>query len=214
MTCIDELESAIAVQDTEEHGGVAADLGMFAQEAIDVIEDQHRIRAGGHAGKRPLKHRREQRRAESFPGNIGDEKGGAVVTHGKHVEVVSTYGVTRRMNAGHCEVRVIAKSVRKQGLLNVPGDIEFLFESLPLAFPFDQARVIENAGGFYGKGVENLSIQLGKSSRTAGIEIDDSEKMPTPRLNRGTCGVRPCYGIKGNSNNRAKRLRHDALRCL
>src|ERR1700680_1967096 len=114
------------------------------------------------------------------------------------------------MNARHREVREIAESARKQGLLNVPGDVEFLLKSLSLAFAFDQARIIQNAGRFRSQSVQDLAIELGKGGGGARIEVDDAEKMPAPGWNGGIRGIGSRHGIQRNGDDSAKRLRHDA----
>ena len=101
---------------------------------------------------------------------------------GKQIEVVAAHGMAWSMNARHRKVRVIAESARKQGLLNIPGDVEFLLHSLPLAFAFHEARIVQDACGFHCECVKDLAIEFGKSSGAAGIEVDDAEKMPGRRI--------------------------------
>ena len=67
---------------------------MFAQETIDVVEDRAGVCAHGHAGKSALEHRREKRGAQAFAGNIGDQKGRAIVADRENIEVVAANLVT------------------------------------------------------------------------------------------------------------------------
>ena len=92
MTGIDVFEVALLVQNSEKHRGVAADFGVIAQKAIDVIEDACRIGAESHAGERALEHGGEKRGAESFAGNVGDQESGAVIVERENVEVIATDG--------------------------------------------------------------------------------------------------------------------------
>src|SRR6266581_3771643 len=86
---IDVLEITIAAENTEKHGGVPAHFGVFAQKIVDVIENAGGVGAHGHPGKSALQHRGEQRRAETFAGDVRDQECRAVIAHGKHIEVVS-----------------------------------------------------------------------------------------------------------------------------
>ena len=57
-------------------------------------------------------------------------------------------------------MRKFAEIARQQRLLNVARDIDFLLHALAFAFAFDEAGIIENAGGVGGQGVENLAIEF------------------------------------------------------
>ena len=94
MAGVEIVEIALAVQHPEKHGGIFADIGVLAKEIIDVVEDARRVGAQGHAGKGALEHGGEQRGADALACNVGDDKGGAVIAHGKHVEVIAADGVT------------------------------------------------------------------------------------------------------------------------
>jgi len=87
-----EFQVALLIENTEKHGGVTSDLGMGAQELIDMIDDARGIDAEGHSGERTLKHGRENRGAESLAGNVGDEKRGAAFAKRKNIEVVTADG--------------------------------------------------------------------------------------------------------------------------
>jgi hypothetical protein len=50
-------------------------------------------------------------------------------------------------------VRIFAEIAREKRLLNVAGNVDLLLESLALAFAFDEAGIIENAGGVGRQGV-------------------------------------------------------------
>ncbi len=92
MTGVDEFEVAFLVENAEEHGGVAADFGMAAEEFVDVIDDTSGIGAEGHGGKRALEHGGEESGAETFAGDVGEEEGGAFVAQGEDVEIVAADG--------------------------------------------------------------------------------------------------------------------------
>ena len=71
----------------------------------------------------------------------------------------------------------VAEAVRKQGLLNVARDVKFLLQALALAFALHEARVVENAGGFAGEGVENLAIEWQRRPRCGANRDRDAEKL-------------------------------------
>ena len=54
MTGINVMQLPVPIQDSKKHRGVAADLGMFAEETIDEIEYTRGIIANGHAEKSAL----------------------------------------------------------------------------------------------------------------------------------------------------------------
>ncbi len=143
---------------------------MIAQKAVDVIEDSGRIRAQGHPGERALEHGGKQRGAESFAGNVGDQKSSAIVAQRKDVEVVSPYGQARIIDAIDREMRVLAEVAREQRLLNAARDVELFLHALTFALALDQSRVIQNAGGVRGEGIENLTVQLREGRGAPRIE--------------------------------------------
>ena len=138
---------------------------------------------------------------------------GAIVAHGKNVEVIAADRETREIDAADGEMRKVAEAARQQRLLNIASDADFLFEALAFAFALDEARVVENAGGFDGEGVENLAVELRERSRAAGIEIQHAEKMAALDVNIDSVyGAR--HRIQRNDNDGAQTLRDDALRVL
>ena len=126
-----------------------------------------------------------KRRAKAFAGNIRDQEGRAIILHRKNVEVVAADREAGNIHAADREMREIAEPAREKRLLNVARDAEFLLQALALALVFDQARVVQNAGGFDGEGVENLAFEFGERGRAAGIEIQNAEKMPAFGMDRG-----------------------------
>ena len=66
-------------------------------------------------------------------------------------------------------MREFAEIAWEERLLNVAGDVDLLFEALALAFALDEAGVVQNAGGLICKGVEQLTIELGKGGGAPGI---------------------------------------------
>ncbi len=66
------------------------------------------------------------------------------------------------MQPGNRIVRVILQSMRKQSLLDLARNAEFLFESLALAFALDQLRMFQNTSGLCAERLQNLAVQLGK----------------------------------------------------
>src|ERR1700686_3470124 len=101
-----------------------------------------------------------------------------------------------------------------QGLLNIPGDVEFLLETLPLALAFDQARVVKNAGRFHRESVQNLPVKFGKSRIPAGIQVHNTEKMTMLGGTSGIFRAGAKHGVQGNGDDGAQGLRNDALRNL
>ena len=108
---------------------------------------------------------------------------------------------------------IIAEFARQQRLLNVAGDADFLLDALAFALAFDEAGVVENAGGFDGDGVENLAIEFGECSGTARIEIEHAEKIAALDVDhRLDPGVGAGHGVERNGHDGAQSLRDDALR--
>src|SRR5260370_38201448 len=112
MAGVDEFEMAFLIENAEEHGGVTADLGVIAEEAIDMIEDARGIGAESHAGERALKHGGEKRGAESFTGNVSEEKSGAAVAEREDIEVISSDRQSRAIQARNGTVRIFAACSR------------------------------------------------------------------------------------------------------
>ncbi len=158
MPGVDVFEFTLAAKNPEKHGGVFSHLGVLTQEVVEVIEHTRRVGAHSHPGKRALQHGREQGRAQAFAGNVGDEEGGAVLLHRKNIEVVPSNRKARKIQAADGEIREIPESARQKGLLDVAGDVEFLLEALALPFVLDQARVIEDAGGFGAQRVQIFDL--------------------------------------------------------
>src|SRR5262249_40618075 len=104
---------------------------------------------------------------EPLAGNVRDQKRGAAIAEWKDIEIISTDSQAREVDAAHCEVRIVAEIFRKQGLLDVARDTDFLLQALAFALALHEARVVENAGGVCSERVENLPIELGKRRRTA-----------------------------------------------
>ncbi len=90
MAGVDEFQMALLIENAEEHGGVAADLRVIAQETVDMVEDARGIGAECHSGERALKHSGEKRGPKSFAGNVRDEKRGAAIAERKDIEVISS----------------------------------------------------------------------------------------------------------------------------
>jgi hypothetical protein len=111
-------------------------------------------------------------------------------------------------------MREIPKTSREKGLLDVAGDAEFLLKALPLPLVFDQARVVQNAGGFDGEGVKDLAFEFGEGGRAAGIEIHNAQKFPAFEMSGGFGGAGARHGIERNGDDGAQALRDDALRIM
>src|SRR5713101_1407864 len=89
-----------------------------------MIEDARRIDAQSHSRERALKHGGENRGAESFTGNISDEKRSAAIAEWKNVEVVSADCQAREVESSNCEMGVFAEIAWEKRLLNVAGNAE------------------------------------------------------------------------------------------
>ena len=160
MSGIDVLEISITAENTKKHGGVFAHFGVLAQKVVDVIENSHRIGAHGHTGKCALQHGREQSRAKTFAGDVRDQKCSSIIAHRKHIKVVSSDGEAGEINPADREMGVIAEAAWQKGLLNLAGDAELLLKALALALVLNQSRIVQNAGGFDGKCIENLALEF------------------------------------------------------
>ena len=99
MPGIDELNPTFAINDAEEHCGIATNLRVFAQKSVDVVKDACRISSHVHPGKGTLQHRCQKRGTQTLAGNISDEKGRAVVAQREHVKVVASHRQTRSTRA-------------------------------------------------------------------------------------------------------------------
>src|SRR5579871_42508 len=174
---VDVLEMALIVDNAEKHRCVAADFSVITEEAIDVIEDASGIRAERHAGQRTLQQVRTESGAESFAGDVGEEKRGAIVAEREDVEVVSADGQAREVDPTDRKMWIITEIFRQKGLLNVAGDTDFLFEALAFAFALNEASVVENAGSVGSKRIENLAIEFREGGRAPRVKIEYPEKI-------------------------------------
>ena len=91
MAGLDVFEHAVAAEDADEHGGVAAHFGVAAEEAVDVVEDLHRIGAHGHAGKAPCSMVVSSAAPRPLPLTSAMRNRGAVFAHRNHIEVVAAH---------------------------------------------------------------------------------------------------------------------------
>jgi hypothetical protein len=112
MAGIDEIDTTLLVHDSEKHSCVAADFGMFAEKAINKVENTRGIISNSHPKKGPLEHGSEERRTETLAGNIRDQKGRTFVVHLKNVEVVAANGEAWGICPRHGEMRKIAEAER------------------------------------------------------------------------------------------------------
>ena len=129
MAGLDVFQPAIAIQQCEEHGCIAAHSAMRAEKFVDVVEDAHRVRAQGHRGKRSLQHHGQQRRPQTFAADIGNQKRGALGSDGECIEVVAAHFMAGVVHSGDGHMRKIVQALRKQSLLNRAGDGEFLLQA-------------------------------------------------------------------------------------
>src|SRR3977135_1574602 len=108
-------------------------------------------------------------------------------------------------------MRKFAEIAGEKGLLDVAGDIDLLLEALAFALAFDEAGIVENAGGVGCQGVQDLTVESRESSRTARIQIEDAEEIPALDVNHGFLSVGAGQGIKRNHDDGAQGLRDEAL---
>src|SRR5439155_11975949 len=108
-------------------------------------------------------------------------------------------------------MRVFAEIAREKSLLNVAGDIDLLLETLTFTLAFDEAGIIENAGGVGGQGVDDLAVEFRESGGTARIQIEDTEEITAFDVDHGFLSAGARQGVKGNHNHGAQALRDDAL---
>lgn len=151
---------------------------MAAEKTVDVVENFDRVGAHGQARHGALQHGGEQGRAQAFAADVGDENGGAVVADGKDVKVIAADLGAGTVHAGDVQMRKVVQAVRNQRLLHGARDGKLLLQALALALPLDQARVVKNAGGLHGEGVENLAVDGRKGRDAPGIEINDAQQRP------------------------------------
>src|SRR5258706_539635 len=162
MAGIDEFQMAFLIEDAEEHSGVAADLGVIAEEAVDMIEDARGIDAQSHSGERALKHGGDNRGAESLTGNVRDKKRRPAIAQREDIEVISADCQAGEIESGDGEMRVFSETAREKPLLDVAGDIDFLLETLAFTLAFNEAGVVQNVRSVGSQGVEKLAaIRIG-----------------------------------------------------
>ena len=111
-------------------------------------------------------------------------------------------------------MRVFTEIAREKRLLNVARDVDLLFEALAFAFALDQARIVENAGGVGGQGVEDLAVEFRESRRTTRIQIEDAEKITVLDAGHGFLSTGAGQSVKRNHHYGAQALCDDALRGL
>jgi len=182
MAGLDVTEGAVAMKQAEKHGCVFADIGMFAEKLIDLIEDTHWVSAADHAGKRALQHGGEHGRAQAVAGDIGNEDGGLVFTHGIDIEVIAADGDAGVVDADDGEMRKVVVALGQESLLNAAGDGELMLQEPPLALALHVTRIFEDAGRLGSEGVKDVANQRGKCGGMRGVEIDDADKLTALRL--------------------------------
>src|SRR5580704_2925494 len=114
MAGVEVIEIAFAVEYSKKHGGIPPNLGMLAKEIVDVVEDACGIGAQRHTRQCALQHSGEQRSADSFTSDVGDDEGGAVIAHREHIIVITADGMTGSVYAGNRQVRKIPEAARQQ----------------------------------------------------------------------------------------------------
>src|SRR5437879_2047285 len=211
MAGIDEFQMAFLIEDAEEHSGVAADLGVIAEEAVDMIEDARGIDAQSHSGERALKHGGDNRGAESLTGNVRDKKRRPAIAQREDIEVISADRQAGEIESGDREMRVFSETAREKPLLDVAGDIDFLLEALAFTLAFNEAGVVQNVRSVGGQGVQNLAVQFRESRGAARIQIENSEKFSAPDIDHGLLRIRARDGEERNHHHRSQTLRDDAL---
>src|SRR5712692_7010297 len=179
-----------------------------------MIEDARRIDAQSHSRERALKHGGENRGAESFTGNISDEKRSAAIAEWKNVEVVSADCQAREVESSNCEMGVFAEIAWEKRLLNVAGNVDLLLEALAFALTFDEAGIVENAGGVAGESIQDLTVELGESRRSPRIQVKDSEEITALDIDHGFLRIGAGHAEKRNHDHGAQALGNDALRRL
>src|SRR5713226_6584029 len=189
MAGVDEFQVALLIENAEKHRGVALHFRMITEEAIYMIEHAGGIGAERHTRKRALKHGGEQRGAKAFAGDVRDEKRGSPLAERKDVEVISTNRQAGKIKSGDGEMRVFSEIAREKRLLDVAGDVDLLLEALAFALAFDEAGVVEDAGGVGGQGVENLTVERGEGGGAARIEVENAEEIAALDIEHGFLGV-------------------------
>src|SRR6266436_3563859 len=86
-------------------------------------------------------------------------------------------------------MRVFAEIARKKRLLNVAGDVDLLLKALAFALAFDEAGVIENAGGVGGESVEDLAVQFREGRGTTRIQVENAEEIPALYIDHGFLAI-------------------------
>ena len=210
MACLDVFEHAVAADDADEHGGVAADFVVAAEKFVDVVEDRDGIGAHREARQRALQHGGEQSRTQAFAADVGDEEGGAVLVDREHVEVVASDFSAGMMHAGDGEMGEVVEAVRNKRLLDGARDGKLLLKALALALLLNQAGVVENAGGLAAEGVENLAVDGGEAGDAARIEIDDAEQRAVLEVAAGI-GNGAGGSVERDGDHGAQTLHDDAL---
>jgi len=121
-----------------------------------------------------------------LPETSADENGGAPLAGVKDIEVISADGMTGPMEAGDGKVRQVAQPLRKQRLLNLTGDFEFLSRRCRSRSRSTSRALSRMLAACAPSAVQNLAVQIGEGRRPPGVEIDGAQQLPLvqPRRTR------------------------------
>src|SRR5215472_7896737 len=147
MAGTDKLQRSVELEQSKEHGCVAAHGGAIAQKPVQVIEDFHRVDPEGQSRESTLQHGCEQRGSQPLAGHVRNQDRETAVRQGTYVKVITANLVTRPVHPGDGEMGIILQPMRNKGLLDLAGNIQFLLETLAFSFVLNQARSLQNASG-------------------------------------------------------------------
>src|SRR5208282_3141297 len=108
----------------------------------------------------------------------------------------------------------LAEAAGEQGLLHLAGNAYFLLEALALPVMLDETRILQDAGSFHSKRVEDPAIEVREGGWAAGIQIDGAKKLPSLVMDGRFFGSGSYPRIERDHNHGPKPLLHYAHGCL
>ncbi len=200
VACVRIPDQAVGRDFAGEDGAILFALGTFYQELVEARDPGFQRGAGcGGLHDDALKQGRQQGSGYPFAGHVGD--GGKITATGARndIEEVSTDLMSGYRGSDDFEESTFGQMLGEQALLNRPGEGEFLFEAMALAFFFKKAGVFENGTGLEGEGLEEFAISfLGGGLVQARVHVEDSDGV----VKSGGHGFAGVGGAAAQSNDR------------
>ncbi len=189
------MKRAVGFQCAVEQRCVLLALRPVVQKRIHPA--QHGVDLPGRIAaeqERALEEASQQRGTDALPAHVGHHHGPAIGTGGRDIEVVAAHLVRGDARTGDAEPARSGEILRKQVLLNLAGDLQFLLHAqLNLLF-LEKAGVLDDGGGFERERLEKLAIatrEIGDAD--LGVEVNETNGLVQRRMDgfRGNLGPHP-----------------------